>query len=67
MAVSDQLREAIKGYGTVYAVARDSGVDQAVLGRFMRGERSLYLETADRLCEFFGMRLTRPTTRPPRK
>jgi len=64
MAVSDQLREAIQGYGTPYAVGRDSGVDQTMLNRFMRGERGLTLETVDRLCEFFGMRLTRPTTRP---
>jgi len=60
MAVSEQLREAIQNYGSVYAVARDSGVSQSALQRFVTEERDLYLATADRLCEFFGMHLTRP-------
>jgi hypothetical protein len=60
MAVSEQLREAIHTYGSVYAVARDSGIAQPVLNRFVIGERDLKLATVDRLCGFFGMHLTRP-------
>jgi len=60
MSISTQLREAIRRYGSVYAVARDSGVSQPALQRFMTEERDLYLGTVDRLCEFFQMRLTRP-------
>lgn len=61
MAISDQLRDAMRGYGSVYAVARDSEIPQPVLNRFLNGERDLRLASADRLAEFFGMRLTRPT------
>ena len=60
LPVSDQLRTAIGAYGSVYAVARDSGVSQAVLHRFVREERDIYLATVDQLCDFFGMKLTRP-------
>lgn len=66
MSVSDQLREAIENYGSVYSVARDSGVAQSTLHRFVRKERDLYVSTVDQLCTFFGMHLTRPTTKPPR-
>jgi DNA-binding phage protein len=64
MSLSDQLRKAIRDYGSVYAVARDSGVSQSVLQRFVTEERDLYLKTADRLIEFFGMRISEPTRRP---
>jgi len=66
MTISDQLREAIERYGTLYAVARDSGMSYAVLRRFMAGERDVYLGTADKLCEFFGMHLTKPKVRKPK-
>jgi hypothetical protein len=64
MALSDQLKRAMAEYGTVYAVARDSGVEQTVLNRFAHGERGMRLFTAERLAEFFGMKLT-PSTRKP--
>jgi hypothetical protein len=64
MALSDQLRKAMADYGTMYAVGRDSGIPATVLGRFVRGERSLTLPTVERLAEFFGMKLT-PSTRKP--
>ena len=58
MSVSRQLRKAITNYGTVYAVSRDSGVAYSVLCRFAHGKRDLYLATADKLVEFFGLELT---------
>ena len=63
MSLSKQLRAAIKAYGSTNAVACDSGVSQSALQRFVTEERDLYLATADRLAEFFGMRLTRPKRR----
>ena len=66
MTISEQLRKAIQGYGSVYAVARDSGVSQAVLQRFVTEKRDLYLATVDVLCEFFGMHLTQPTAKRPK-
>jgi plasmid maintenance system antidote protein VapI len=64
MGISEQLREAIRNHGSIYAVARDSGVPQSMVQRFVTGRRGLRLETAARLAEFFGMRLTRPTRKP---
>jgi hypothetical protein len=64
--ISDQLKKAIEGYGSLYAVSRDSGVAYPILHHFMAGTRTLRLDTADSLCEFFGMRLTKPTTKPAR-
>ncbi len=58
-----QLREAIRSYGSVYAVARDSGVSQSALQRFVTEERDIYLETADRLADFFDLELKPRTQR----
>ncbi|MGO8751571.1 MAG: helix-turn-helix domain-containing protein [Thermoguttaceae bacterium] len=58
MSLSDELREAIRAYdGTVYAISKATGVCHPVIGRFLRGERDLYLATADKLAEFFGLGL----------
>lgn len=60
MTLQDQLRQAIQDSGlTLYRVAKDSGVADQVLRRFASGERDLTLETASKLAEYFGMRLTR--------
>ena len=67
MSVTEQLKEAIRGYGTVYRVAADTDVEQAALHRFMSGERGLHLSTVDKLCEFFGMKLTKPKRTEPAK
>jgi hypothetical protein len=67
VTISEQLKQAMRGYGSIYAVARDSGLSQTSLNRFIRGERGLSQEAIDRLGEFFGMHLTRPTRpRPPK-
>jgi hypothetical protein len=55
--ISDQLRTAIRKYGSVYSVARDSGVAQPVVNRFVRRQRDLKLRTVDRLCDFLGLEL----------
>jgi transcriptional regulator with XRE-family HTH domain len=60
VTISEQLKRTIRGYGSNYAVARDTGVQEQVLSRFMNGKQGLYLTTVDQLCEFFGMRLSRP-------
>lgn len=56
--LSDQLREAIEvsGYSR-YAIWQATGVDQAVLSRFMARKSGLSLESADRLAAFLGLRL----------
>ena len=62
MTLSEQLRAAIENSGlSVYRIAKDSGVPQQTLQRFVTGQRDIRLaQTADRLAEYFGMRLTAP-------
>lgn len=59
--LSDQLRDAIRNSGlSILAVAKISGVPESVLNRFMRGERDLRLQTAEKVAAAFRMRLTKP-------
>ena len=61
MALQDQLRQAIQQSGlTLYAIAKGAGIAYPVVYRFSTGERDLTRETASRLADYFGMRLTRP-------
>jgi len=54
----EQLREAVRQSGqTMYAVAKGSGVDYAVLSRFMADQRGLNLDTAARLMDYLGLEL----------
>jgi transcriptional regulator with XRE-family HTH domain len=58
MQLSDQLREAIKDtQKPVYVVAKESGVAQAILSRFMAGKRGLRLETAEKLLKYLKMEI----------
>jgi plasmid maintenance system antidote protein VapI len=57
-SLSDQLRELIATAGlSVYELARDAGVDRSVLSRFLAGQRTITLETADRLAAVLKLRL----------
>lgn len=59
MAIRDELLSAIMASGkTVKMVAIEAGVPQPVLSRFVRGERDIRLDTAEKLAEHFGLRLT---------
>ena len=40
-------------------IAADTGVERASISRFVRGERSLRLDMADKLAAYFGLKLTR--------
>jgi plasmid maintenance system antidote protein VapI len=61
--LAEQLKHAVAATGkSVSAVARESGVPQPVLHRFVTGERGLLLDTADRLAAYLGLEL-RPATR----
>jgi plasmid maintenance system antidote protein VapI len=54
----EELRKAILQCGeTEYRVAKESGVPQPVLNRFLRGERGISLETAAKLAAYLGLRL----------
>lgn len=56
--LSYQLREIIDARGlTAYAAGQLAGVDPGVVSRFLRGQRDIRLETADRLAAALGLRL----------
>jgi plasmid maintenance system antidote protein VapI len=44
----------------VNQVAREAGVNQGSLSRFINGKRSLTLPVAERLMVFFGLRVVEP-------
>ena len=50
-------RAAISDGRTAYRLSKDSGVDVAVVQRFMSGERGLTLATAEKLCRALGLDL----------
>lgn len=57
-SMAETIREAIQADPrTVYRLCKESGVDPAVVGRFVHRERGLNLDTADRLCRVLGMQL----------
>jgi transcriptional regulator with XRE-family HTH domain len=65
--MTEVLKAAINKSGlTEYNIARNTGVLATALGRFMRGENSLRLDTADRLAAYLGLRLVPdPDAKPP--
>ena len=64
---ADEIRAVAKADGrTVYAIARDSGVNSAVVGRFVKGERDVTLRIAEKLCRTLGLEL-RPQRQRTRK
>jgi DNA-binding Xre family transcriptional regulator len=60
--ITEQLRGMIANSGmTLNALAVAAGVPQPVLHRFVSGVReNIRLDTAGKLCQFFGARLTAP-------
>ncbi len=65
--LTDALKGAIERSGlTRYRIAKDTGIDEAALMRFLRGETSVRLDKADALAEYLGLRLVPdPDAKPP--
>jgi plasmid maintenance system antidote protein VapI len=62
--ISDVLRRAILDSGLpLLRIAQETGVERASISRFVRGERSLRLDKADRLAAYFGLTLVPIKTR----
>ena len=58
MNIVDQLRTSLEASDeSLYAIAKEAGVDQSILGRFYRGERGISFENAAKLCEYLGLEL----------
>jgi plasmid maintenance system antidote protein VapI len=54
--LTDTLRKAIdEADVTLYRLAKDAGLDFSAVSRFYHGERSLTLESADKLAEYFNL------------
>ena len=59
-SVSDALRRAIAGAAVSrYRIARDTGVEQSALSRFVKGRRSLDLTTVDLLADYLDLELVK--------
>jgi DNA transposition AAA+ family ATPase len=58
LRVTDQLRRLIRESGvTCYVIARETGVSNAALSRFLSGERGLSAKALDTLGDYFGWRV----------
>ncbi|MBS2031593.1 MAG: helix-turn-helix transcriptional regulator [Deltaproteobacteria bacterium] len=56
---SDAIRQAILGSGTSrYQIAREVGVAESALSRFMSGKAGLTLKTLDRLAAVLGLKIS---------
>jgi len=56
--VTRGLREAIKASGVSrYRIGKDLGISEALLSRFMSGQRGLSLAVLDPLCGYLGLEL----------
>jgi transcriptional regulator with XRE-family HTH domain len=59
VSLSDELRKAIDTCGeTRYRIAKETGIAQETLSRFMSGERGLPMKTLDKLAEYLDLHIT---------
>jgi transcriptional regulator with XRE-family HTH domain len=58
-SLADHIRCAAEESGlSVYRIARETGLDQSALNRFLNGTRdNVRLDVADRLFQFLGLRV----------
>ena len=58
--ISDRIRQAITDSGLLLrAIARTAEIDHGSLSRFMSGDRSIMLETVDKLSEVLDIQIER--------
>jgi DNA-binding phage protein len=58
--LSQALRDALRASDkSMYQIAKDAGVSQIVLSRFVSGERDIRMATADKLAEALGLKLAK--------
>jgi len=61
---SDQLRQAIEaGPKSRYQIAKETGLDEGLLSRFVHGKSGLSIPSIDKLCECLGLEI-RQVRRP---
>ncbi len=60
LKLSEQVRSAIEHCGVSrYVIARDTGISNSTLSRFMSGERGLTMTALDTLAEHLELNLVR--------
>jgi plasmid maintenance system antidote protein VapI len=66
-SLADHIRTAAADSGkSVYAIAKEAGVDQSTLNKFLTGARgNLTLDVADRLFRLLGLRVVRTRQSKP--
>ena len=65
--MTEVLMAAIKESGVSrYRIAKDTGVTEATLCRFVQGETSLRLDKADLLAQYLGLELRKRRGEPKR-
>jgi transcriptional regulator with XRE-family HTH domain len=68
--LTDQLRRAIEGSGkSRYEIAKETGIDEATLSRFMHGKGGLSMDGWDLITGYLRLDLvaaTRPRTKKKR-
>lgn len=63
--LSDQLRQAIEEADVSrYEIARQTGVSETTLCRFVSGERGISVDAMDRIGQYLGLAIVRPKKRP---
>lgn len=67
MTIDQALRDAIDARvasgESLYSIANGCGVSLTILGRFVRGERSLRIDNASKLFEYLGVEIKMPRKR----
>lgn len=59
LSLTQTLQAALQEAESIRLVAREAGVHHASLLRFLRGERTLRLDKAEALMDYFGIRVKR--------
>jgi len=60
MTLSAAIRNAVETSGmTRYTIAKETGINESTLSRFVAGGRPLSMPNADILCQFLGLELTK--------
>ena len=66
--LTERIQEAIRSGGmSRYAISKATGIDQALLCRFLQGKSSMALETVDKVLDALGLEIVIRPRRTARK
>jgi DNA-binding phage protein len=58
-SIAEALKQAIRNSGrSVYQIAKESGISQIVIARFLSGERDIRMATADKIAKVLALQLS---------